>query len=223
MLDNFDSLTEQFNSSLKDFGGFIDSLRTATEYYKNIEINIKDRENSLLELSKRLEQQGDSLLKREHELATMKKKIDDDRLNFEKEIEDNRKVSIVKNLQSQLKQKSNECDILTRQVNIYKTRCEILNSLANKYNLSHDDITLDNLLECIEKSTPKKIENVEVEREQLNEEEDVLELEEFTYKGVEYYLDVNTKEVYSRLSDDEVGELVGQLDKRGRLCKSKSK
>ena len=55
--------------------------------------------------------------------------------------------------------------------------------------------------------------------EQQEDEDEVLEMEveDYNYKGVMYYLDRSTNEIFSRLENDEIGEVVGLIDSKGKV------
>ena len=55
------------------------------------------------------------------------------------------------------------------------------------------------------------------------EDEDVIEVVDFPYKGQLYYLDSNTGDIYSRLDDDSVGEIIGKVEGKGRVKMFKKK
>ena len=193
-----------------------------------------------------------------------------------REIEEERKVSILKNIQSQLKEKVNENELLTKQLNFYKRNIE-------KYSINHDNISLeiidDNILKGVKSNTKKdskrnqeaeekKLEaeaskrNQEAEEEKrlVAEEEKRLEaaeenrleaeeekrlvaeaskrnqeaeeeaeeeegtvVEDFEYKGILYYIDNLSGDIYARLENDEVGDLIGHKDNRGKVKFQKKK
>ena len=58
---------------------------------------------------------------------------------------------------------------------------------------------------------------LEAEEQISQEAEEEVEVEDFTYKGVMYYLDRGTGEIFSRLESDEVGDVIGVLDAKGRV------
>ena len=66
-------------------------------------------------------------------------------------------------------------------------------------------------------------EEAQQEAEPTEEEGEEVYVEDFTYKGVLYYLDKGTGEIYSRLENDEVGEVVGILDSKGKVKITKKK
>ena len=92
---------------------------------------------------------------KELELAQREQKCIKMEEDLRKEIEEERKVSIVKNIQSQLKDKINENELLTKQLNFYKRNGEILNVLITKYNLTSENITVELLEEAVLKSGTK--------------------------------------------------------------------
>ena len=66
--------------------------------------------------------------------------------------------------------------------------------------------------EGVQEAEPEAVEEAEA-----SEESNAIEVVDFEYKGVLYYLDPSSREVYQRMDDDDVGEVIGKLDKLGRL------
>ena len=66
--------------------------------------------------------------------------------------------------------------------------------------------------EGVQEAEPEAVQEAEA-----SEESNAIEVVDFEYKGVLYYLDPSSREVYQRMDDDDVGEVIGKLDKLGRL------
>ena len=205
--------------------------------------------------------------------------------DLRREIEEERKVSILKNIQCQLKEKVNENELLTKQLKFYKRNIE-------KYSINNDNISLeitdDNSIKGVKSNTKKdskrnreeeeekrleeeaskrnreaeekrleeeekRLEaeaskrNREAEEKRLEEEEKRLEeeekrleeeeekrleaeaeeegtvVEDFEYKGMLYYIDNLSGDIYARLENDEVGDLIGHKDNKGKVKFQKKK
>ena len=175
------------------------------------------------------------LTSKELELAQREQKCIKMEEDLRKEIEEERKVSIVKNIQSQLKDKINENELLTKQLNFYKRNGELLNVLINKYNLNSENITAElleativgtkRLEEEAKKQESKRVEEakrLEEEAKQPDEEDGVV-VEDFEYKGILYYIDNISGDIYSRLENDDVGDLIGHRDNKGKVKFQKKK
>ena len=153
--------------------------------------------------------------------------------DLRREIEEERKVSILKNIQSQLKEKVNENELLMKQLNFYKRNIE-------KYSIIHDNISLeiidDNSMKGVKSNTKKDTKeekrleeseaskrNQKAEEEGTVVEEEGTVVEDFEYKGILYYIDNLSGDIYARLENDEVGDLIGHKDNRGRVKFQKKK
>jgi hypothetical protein len=152
--------------------------------------------------------------------------------DLRREIEEERKVSILKNIQSQLKEKVNENELLMKQLNFYKRNIE-------KYSINHDNISVeitdDNSMKGVKSNTKKEEDqekrleaeeskrNREAEEEKRLEEEEGTVVEDFEYKGILYYIDNLSGDIYARLENDEVGDLIGHKDNRGKVKFQKKK
>jgi hypothetical protein len=169
--------------------------------------------------------------------------------DLRREIEEERKVSILKNIQSQLKEKVNENELLMKQLNFYKRNIE-------KYSINHDNISVeitdDNSMKGVKSNTKKEEDqekrleaeeskrnreaeeekrleaeeskrNREAEEEKRLEEEEGTVVEDFEYKGILYYIDNLSGDIYARLENDEVGDLIGNKDNRGKVKFQKKK
>ena len=54
-------------------------------------------------------------------------------------------------------------------------------------------------------------------------EEDGVLVEDFEYKGILYYIDNTSGDIYSRLENDDVGDLIGHRDNKGKVKFQKKK
>jgi len=210
-------------------------LNNKLEILNNRDTLITDRENNIFLLENKYIEKLQKLDIREKQIA--------------QEQEDGRKVSILKNIQIQLSQKTSECELLNKQLIFYKSRCEFINNLCNKYNVSIEslDLIIEKMLnkkdEIIE-IQPKKIEltnqelkNVDTSKERSCEkeikknnpkieetiieksndaiQEESIEVDIFNYKGKQYYIDNNSGDIYAKLEDDEVGDIIGYRNEKG--------
>jgi hypothetical protein len=66
-----------------------------------------------------------------------------------------------------------------------------------------------------------KEEEQQQEQEQEQEEE-CIEVEDLEYNGKIYYLD-NNKIIYDRLENDEIGEIIGSVDNKGKVKLNKKR
>jgi hypothetical protein len=55
------------------------------------------------------------------------------------------------------------------------------------------------------------------EAEEEPQEEEGIEVIDFSYKGHMYYIDNASGDIYARLEDDEVGDIIGYKDEKGRV------
>ena len=179
--------------------------------------------------------------------------------NLRKEIEEERKVSILKNIQLQLKDKTSENELLLKQLNFYKRNSELFHQLVLKYKLNSENLTVNLIEESILKfskkdtfdemvveptplpapkveplpkveSIPKveplpvpapKVEPVPVPKVEplpkVEPDEEGIVVEDFEYRGVLYYIDNTTGDIYARYENDDVGDLVGNRDIKGKV------
>jgi len=175
---------------------------------------------------------------------------------IELKLEQGRKVSILKNIQTQLNQKVAECELVNRQLQLYKTRCDILNILCTKYSLNFDQLTvssiengirnLDNKMLISDKACsityptiPSTIEtpsNVMIQETLITKPTDIIdepktsdndiddgddgddiEVVDFDYKGQLYYIDNIHGDIYARLSNGDVGDIIGYRTEKGHV------
>jgi hypothetical protein len=175
----------------------------------------------------------------------------------ELELENERKVSYVKNIQNVLQEKTSENELLRRQLEFYKRgsgsnsgvksvvvvpqdktdtetqTCPLYeeDDVVNDVDREADDVESEQEedeelfveeqvtveeSEGEEEADEVSVEEAEQEAE-ASEESNAIEVVDFEYKGVLYYLDPSSREVYQRMDDDGVGEVIGKLDKLGRL------
>jgi hypothetical protein len=215
-----------------------------TEILQHRDFEICERERKLIELEREYNERLEQLIIKEKAI--------------EREQEDGRKVSILKNIQIQLSQKTSECELLSKQLKLYKSRSELLNNLCNKYNINiaalqfmiEKTIIMQNMPLDIETpvveipkveipvpeipkvETPKveipKVETPKVEtpvpetnvnkndNDNLEEPtEEGIEVDIFNYKGKQYYIDNNSGDIYAKLEDDEVGDIIGYRNEKG--------
>jgi hypothetical protein len=133
-----------------------DILNIKSECNKKME-DITKRENDL-NIRER------QLIENEHIYQSRMGQLEVKEKILEREQEDGRKVSILKNLQIQLSQKSSECELLQKQLKIYKSRSEIVTVICNKYNLHIENFNLD----VLEKNIILNVSTVEPKIEELN-------------------------------------------------------
>lgn len=177
------------------------------------------------------------LKEKEQELDHRQHQVEKMEVELRKEIEEERKVSIMKNIHQQLKDKTNENELLNRQIIFYKKNNELFAQLVSKLGLTHEKITIETIIQTIiekhgaEKPPPKIIENIEsskpaavdVDEIVKEEEDDGIVVEDFEFKGALYYIDNQSGDVYSRLANDDVGDIIGQKDKNGKVRMHKKK
>jgi hypothetical protein len=175
-----------------------------------------------------------NLEKKENEINEREKKI----IEREHEVEESRKVSILKNIQDQLHKKIEELEVCQKQRDFYRKNDTLLGALCNKYQINYETITLEKIEEAIKatvntidiKSTvieevkPMIIskEEEQQQEQQQEQEEECIEVEDLEYNGKIYYLD-NNKNIYDRLENDEIGEIIGSVDNKGKVKLNKKR
>ena len=200
---------------------------------------LRDEEVVHAEESRIHKQREQALMKREKE-CTLK----------ELELENERKVSYVKNIQNVLQEKTSENELLRRQLEFYKRggggaksvvvvahtaetqTCPLYGVEASCVEAEAGQETVEasaieaSAIEADVEQESEASEAVEAVEEEATEaeateaesdESNAIEVVDFEYKGVLYYLDPTSREVYQRMDDDDVGEVIGKLDKLGRL------
>ena len=185
------------------------------------------------------------LKKKEQELDDRQSQVEKMEVELRKEIEEERKVSIMKNIHQQLKDKTNENELLNRQIAFYKKNNDLFSQLVSKLGLSHEKLTIEAIMQTIiEKHSPHQIPQIShtiteeskpatveqdtaANQEQDNggnqEEEEGIVVEDFEYKGVLYYIHNQSGDIYSRLANDDVGDVIGLRDKTGKVRMHKKK
>jgi chromosome segregation ATPase len=178
------------------------------------------------------------LKKKEQELDDRQSQVEKMEVELRKEIEEERKVSIMKNIHQQLKDKTNENELLNRQIAFYKKNNDLFSQLVSKLGLSHEKLTIEAIMQTIiEKHSPPQIPpishtiieesnpatTVEQDTAANQEEEDGIVVEDFEYKGVLYYIHNQSGDIYSRLANDDVGDVIGLRDKNGKVRMHKKK
>lgn len=171
-----------------------------------------------------------NLEQKENEINNREKKI----IEREQEVEESRKVSILKNIQDQLHKKIDELEVCQKQRDFYKKNDILIVSLSNKYQLNNESITLEKIEEAIKLSINIKSplepikdvvsvkEVVTAEPESIIEEEECIEVEDLEYNGKIYYVD-NNKNIYNRLENDDIGEIIGIVDIKGKVKLNKKR
>ncbi len=174
----------------------------------------KNREESTSNLENQLKQKELELNQRQMQVERME-------ADLKKEIEEERKVSIMKNIHQQLKEKTNENELLNRQISFYKKNNDLFSQLISKLGLNSDKLTVDTIIQTV---LEKEKQAVVVEEPSLpiepaveEEEEEGVVVEDFEYRGKLYYIDNQSGDIYSRLANDEVGDVVGSRDKNGKV------
>ena len=124
-----------------------------------------------------------------------------------------------------------------KQRDFYKKNENLLISLCNKYQLNYELITLEKIEESLKLSfhikSPSDVINdvitldpikdvVAAEPESIIEEEESIEVEDLEYNGKIYYVD-NNKNIYNRLENDDIGEIIGIVDIKGKVKLNKKR
>jgi hypothetical protein len=160
-----------------------------------------------------------NLEKKENEINEREKKI----IEREHEVEESRKVSILKNIQDQLHKKIEELEVCQKQRDFYRKNDTLLGALCNKYQINYETISLDKIEEAIKiKSMVIEDAKITIIPEEQQEEEECIEVEDLEYNGKIYYLD-NNKNIYDRLENDEIGEIIGSVDNKGKVKLNKKR
>jgi hypothetical protein len=176
-----------------------------------------DENKNRLESTNYLENQ---LKQKELELNQRQMQVERMEAELKKEIEEERKVSIMKNIHHQLTEKTNENELLNRQISFYKKNNDLFSQLISKLGLNPDKLTVDTIIQTVLEKEGKQPVPVVVAEEPsppIEEEEDGVVVEDFEYKGKLYYIDNQNGDIYSRLANDEVGDVVGIRDKNGKV------
>jgi hypothetical protein len=186
-----------------------------------------DENKNRLESTSNLETQ---LKQKELELNQRQMQVERMEADLKKEIEEERKVSIMKNIHQQLKEKTNENELLNRQISFYKKNNDLFSQLISKLGLNSDKLTVDTIIQTVLEKEKQPVPVVVVEEPLLplelevdEEEEEGVVVEDFEYRGKLYYIDNQSGDIYSRLANDEVGDVVGSRDKNGKVRISQKK
>ena len=186
--------------------------------------NLEEKQQRLLDENKnRLESTNhleNQWKQKELELNQRQMQVERIEAELKKEIEEERKVSIMKNIHQQLKEKTNENELLNRQLSFYKKNNDLFSQLISKLGLNPDKLTVDTIIQTVlEKGKPAPVAVVAEEPAPVavGEEDDGIVVEDFEYKGKLYYIDNQSGDIYSRLANDEVGDVVGVRDKNGKV------
>jgi hypothetical protein len=244
---------------------FQKSMASVIDHFKSIMTDVSESYNKakseLIELDKYVESKKreqreyneliSKLQQREELLKTNEENLKQREEDMKKEQDDGRKVSIIKNIQTQLHHKINELELANKQKDFYRRQSDVLSQILLKYNIpsiSGENITLEQIESIIltsrvvEDNVPSTIEIIDsvstivkhvvneeqtnvlekedveqtedVEEEDFEQTEDVeqTEVEDFEYRGKMYYIDRSTGDIYAKLEDDEVGDIIGHLD-----------
>jgi hypothetical protein len=233
---------------------FQKSMASVIDHFKSIMIDVSESYNKakaeLIELDKYVESKKreqreyneliSKLQQREELLKTNEDNLKQREEDMKREQDDGRKVSIIKNIQTQLHHKINELELANKQKDFYRRQSDVLSQILLKYNIpsiSGENITLEQIESIIltsrvvEDNVPSTIEIIDsvstivkhvvdvVEKEDVEQTEDVeeedleqTEVEDFEYRGKVYYIDRSTGDIYAKLEDDEVGDIIGHLD-----------
>jgi ribosomal protein L12E/L44/L45/RPP1/RPP2 len=230
----------------KNYNEWANKRNTLIEEISGLECKkqtLLDENKHNLEQTKNLESR---LKAKEQELMQRQQQVEKMEQDLRNEIEEERKVSIMKNIHQQLKDKTNENELLNRQIVFYKKNNEIFSQLVSKLGLTQEKLSIESIIQAIieknsventppietkpaaaESSAPEE-ENtnvVEEEEKEKDEEEDeeFISVEDFEYKGVLYYIHAQSGDIYSRLANDEVGDIIGQKDKNGKVRMQRKK
>lgn len=249
--EKVNEITSYLTNTVKELKHNISDIESKQkEWTEKIEI-INNKNSELLNKQKKLDQLQEEYIDKFNLLSLKEKQL-------EKDEEEGRKVSILKNIQVQLSQKTSECELLNKQLKLYKSRCELLNNLCNKFNISIEslEVIIEKMIvtkEVLLDIEPKKIElthqelrNIDMCKENVSndntnsvkenvsidntnsvkencnendiiepEQEESIEVDIFNYKGKQYYIDNNSGDIYAKLEDDEVGDIIGFKNEKG--------
>jgi len=189
--------------------------------------NLEEKQQRLLDENKnRLESSSNletQLKQKELELNQRQMQVERMESELKKEIEEERKVSIMKNIHQQLKDKTNENELLNRQVGFYKKNNDLFSQLLSKLGLNPDKLTVDTIIQTVLEKPQVVVVEKPLPPVEEEEEEEGIVVEDFEYKGKLYYIDNTSGDIYSRLANDEVGDVVGIRDKNGRVRMNQKK
>jgi hypothetical protein len=234
------SVIDHFKSIMTDVSESYNKAKAEiVELDKYVELKKREREE-YNEMISKLQRREELLIQKEENL----KQREDE---MKREQDEGRKVSIIKNIQTQLHHKINELELANKQKDFYRRQSDILNQLLTKYNITSgvENVSLEQIelvilsSKIVETTVPSIIEipdsismmpirkeshmeetesaeaadapAPELEPDKADEEEQT-EVEDFEYRGKMYYIDRSTGDIYAKLEDDEVGDIIGHLE-----------
>lgn len=205
----------------------LDKIKQEIDIQKDIHDKLLHENNEIVNKN---ELKLNNLEKKQNEINDREKRI----IEREQEVEESRKVSILKNIQDQLHKKIDELEVCQKQRDFYKKNDNLLVSLCNKYQLNYESITIEKIEESIKLSLhiaasscsnkdviPLEPVNISQPDSKI-EQEECIEVEDLEYNGKLYYVD-NNKYIYNRLEDDDVGEIIGIIDAKGKIKLNKKR
>lgn len=227
------NVIDHFKSIMTDVSHSYDKAKSEiVELDKYVELK-KREQREYTDIISKLQHREEILIQKEENLKQREEEM-------KREQDEGRKVSIIKNIQTQLHHKINELELANKQKDFYRRQSDVLHQLLLKYNitLGIENISVEQIeaiilsSKIIESTVPSIIEvpnsisiiesivptiaNVDTHVEQTEEavelEEEQTEVEDFEYRGKMYYIDRSTGDIYSKLEDDEVGDIIGHLD-----------
>jgi hypothetical protein len=224
VIDHFKSImtdvSESYNkakSEIVELDKYVELKKREQREYNEMVCKLQQREDLLVEKEENLKQREDEM---------------------KREQDEGRKVSIIKNIQTQLHHKINELELANKQKDFYRRQSDVLHQLLLKYNITSgiETISLEQIeaiilsSKIIESTVPSIIEipdsisiidnivsivdntDTHVEPEEPAAEEEQTEVEDFEYRGKMYYIDRSAGDIYAKLEDDEVGDIIGHLE-----------
>ncbi len=196
--------------------------------------------NSLLgEISKVFEYYDNRILKLEGDIEQHKteindlrqqcKELDEKNSSLKEELADFSKVSIIKSLNNSLSEKDGQIKFLESQLKIINNKLEHIDS-EPKNNELLEDITMVQGSPAPDEDTqsepsvtnepePKPEPEPEPEPEQEDDSDEEVEvefIEKVLRKKTYYVTDDDDREIYEKLDDGSLGELVGKYNDKGR-------
>jgi len=246
-------MAEEFQKSMASVIDHFKSIMTdVSESYNKAKSEIVELDK-YVELKKREQREYNEIiskLQQREELLVQKEEILKKREEeMKREQDEGRKVSIIKNIQTQLHHKINELELSNKQKDFYRRQSDVLHQLLLKYNITSgiDNISVEQIesiilsSKIIESTFPSIIEvpdsistmsiiesivpnvattdtcleqkNIETEEQtEVEVEEEQTEVEDFEYRGKMYYIDRSAGDIYAKLEDDEVGDIIGHLE-----------
>ena len=246
---------------------FQKSMASVIDHFKSIMIDVSDSYNKAkaeiveldkyVELKKREQREYNDIISklqlREELIIQKEENLKHQENEMKREQDEGRKVSIIKNIQTQLHHKINELELANKQKDFYRRQSDVLNQLLMKYNITSgtENVSVEQIEAIILSSTvpsiieiPDSISMLPIREESHMEEtvsaeaadapapeaepapapapapdapapeaeEEQTEVEDFEYRGKMYYIDRSTGDIYAKLEDDEVGDIIGHLE-----------